>query len=607
MSDRDAATTDDVSGHQARDAATSFVEASYLTYLVPAETDLDLDKAFKDVDAAKSILDSIPQRDTLFFDETVNVLLVLKVPWLGENTLQAQLRRLVISLEAQVVNSTVPGRDSSPAPETIFVGQVRDVNDPFIVVDEEEEDGEGSGSDDAPSQHVYAVWKLPVPLARPRVRPHDSSIIFTASASVKPELATELNTRGTGYLQSGLPTSVNLLESFSGDPALGGVRPRLSALRVSRVAPLMRKQDLAAHIRSLAHLRLPVFPVAHSRIRFSRPNTAPPSPAIIALLEIDFTPFFDSEILLDEIKLLTPDAAVDSLNDEAAMKLPQICVAHDHVTFLYLIRPHDPEAGQRPVSGTLDISISACVQVTPGVCLPRLSMAWSAALDFTTPVNPSFATASVDTGIQRAHRPSQLSISSPPPMTPVAAQPPALHPDALPALDASAARTTEAALTDLGITMSFTGPARPVYPGDIFSWTVYVVNRSSEKSARPPRKLALVAVPKRRRNEVRPVRPPSTASRRLGEKEVADAVLDDNALHVMQKNSMIDVSDVLCLSADTRVGPLGPGACHVVELQFLALREGIVEVEAIRVMDLSSQEHVDIRDLPTVVVEPPAA
>lgn len=530
------------------------------------------------------------------------------MPWLEEKALRSQLRRLVISLEAQVVNSTVQGRDSSPAAETIFVGQVRDVSDPFIAVDDERgetDDGEGSGSDTAASRHMYAVWKLPVVLARPRVRPHDSSVVLTASASVKPELAAELNTRGSGYLQSGLPTSVNLLESFSGDPALGGVRPRLSALRVSRVAPLMRKQDLTVHIRSLAHVRLPVFAAAHTRIRFSRPNTTPPSQAIIAVLEIDFTPFFESEILLDQIKLDTPDATVESLNDEAAMRLPQICVAHDHITFLYLIRPHDPEAGQRAVSGNLDISISACVQVTPGVCLPRLSMAWSAALDFTTPVNPSFT--SVDTGIQRAHRPSQLSISSPPPMTPVAAQPPALlYPDALPTLDAAAART-EAALTDLGITMSFTGPARPVHPGDVFSWTVYVVNRSSEKSARPPRKLALVAVPKRRRNEVRPVRPPSTASRRLGEKEIADAVLDDNALHVMQKNSMVDVSDVLCLSADTRVGPLGPGACHVVELQFLALREGIVEIEAIRVVDLSSQEHVDIRDLPTVVVEPAAA
>lgn len=521
------------------------------------------------------------------------------MPWLGEQSLQAWLRRLAVSLEAQVVNGAVAGRDTSPAAKTIFSGQVRDVSDPFIIVDEELPAGEA----EAPSQHIYALWRLPVLLARPHVRPHDSSVVLTASASLMPELAVDLNARGSGYLQSGLPTSLNLLESLAADPALGGVRPRLSALRVSRVAPLMRKQDLAVHIRSLAQLRLPVFPAAHARIRFTRPNTAPPGPAIVALLEIDFTPHLDGEALLDGVELLTPDATVESLGDAAAMGLPQTYRAHDHVTFLYLIRPHEPEAGQRPVSGNLDISVSACLCIAPGVCAPRLAMAWSAALDFTTPVNPSFAGALADAGIQRAHHPSQLSIGGVSPATPTPVHAPL--PDALPATDHRP--SDAAALADLGITMSFTGPAGPVRPGDVFSWTVYVVNRSGDKSPRPPRKLALVAVPRRRRNDVRPLRPPSTASRRPGEQEIADAVLDDNALHLMQRSSAIDASDVLCLSADTRVGPLGPGACHVVDMQFLALREGVVEIEAIRVVDLSSQEHVEIRDLPTVLVEPAAA
>ncbi|KJZ80591.1 hypothetical protein HIM_00441 [Hirsutella minnesotensis 3608] len=582
------------------DPASTFADASYLTYLVPAKTDLDLESIFKDIEAAEDgFLDSIPQRETLFFDETVNVLLVLRAPSLPDRELQAHFRSLTVSLEAYIVNGSASGRDSSaPSEEPIFSGRVEDASDPFVIAVEE-----GSDSEEGTAQHIYAIWKLPVLLARPRVRPYSSSVVFTASATVNLAVTADLNTSGTGYLQSGLPTSINMLESLTGDPALGGVRPRLSASRVSRVAPLIRKQDLMAHIQTLPHLRLPVSPTIHTRIRFSRPNTAPPSPAIIALLEIDFTPYFDSEILLNDIKLVTPDATVESLNDEAAMKLPLSCVAHDHVTFLYLIKPHLPDAGHRAVTGSLDISISAAVQVVPGVCVPRLFMAWSSPLDFTTPVNPSFAT-TVETGIQRSHRPSQLSIGSVTSATAGTTQP-GVHPDSLPAHDATPRAETEA--MDLGITMSFTGPSEPIYPGDVFSWTAYVVNRSSEKSNRPPRKLALVAIPKRRRNEVRPVRPPSTASRRWGEKEVAGAILDENVLHAMQKNSMIDVTDVLCLSADTRVGPLGPGACHVVELQFLALREGIVSFEAIRVVDLSSQEHVDIRDLPTVVIEPAAA
>lgn len=531
------------------------------------------------------------------------MLLVLECPWLEGRELQAQFRRLVISLQAQVVNGNAPGRDSPPAAETIFTGHVQDVTDPFIVADEEESDS----GDDGASRRAYAVWKVPVFLARPRMRPQSPSVVFSASASLRPEAAAELTARAaTGYLQSGLPASINLLESFADDPALGGVKPRLSALRVSRVAPVTRQQDLMAHLRAQPQLRLDIFPVAHTRMRFSRPNTAPPSSAIVALLEIDFTSHFECEVLLDDIKLHTPDGTVESLNDEAAMKLPLSCVSHDHITFLYHIQPHhQPGTSPKAPPGNLDIAISASVQVVPGVCAPRLSMAWSTTLDFTTPVNPSFGP-SAETGIQRAHRPSQLSIGSASAVTPLKS-PSVTQPDALPGLEASATRT-ETAVPDLGITMSFTGPSELVYPGDVFSWTVYVVNRSRDRaSARPPRKLALVAVPKRRRNDVRPLRPPSTASRRRGETEVADAVLDENVLHAMQKNSVVDSPDVVCLSADTRVGPLTPGACHVAEMQFLALREGIVGIEAIRVVDLASQEHVDIRDLPTTIVEPAAA
>jgi hypothetical protein len=97
------------------------------------------------------------------------------------------------------------------------------------------------------------------------------------------------------------------------------------------------------------------------------------------------------------------------------------------------------------------------------------------------------------------------------------------------------------------------------------------------------------------------------ASRRRGEKEVANAVIDENVLHAMQKGSAVDSTDMVCLSADTRVGPLAPGACQIVEIQFLALKAGVVGLEAMRVVDLASQEHVDIRELPTMIVQPVAA
>jgi hypothetical protein len=204
--------------------------------------------------------------------------------------------------------------------------------------------------------------------------------------------------------------------------------------------------------------------------------------------------------------------------------------------------------------------------------------------------------------IQRSHRPSQLSIGG---GDSSLIAPSISRPDSLPALEAATTRT-ETTIPDLGITMTFSAPPGPIYPGDVFSWTVYVVNRSTEKAtATPPRKLALLAIPKRRRNELRIMRPPSTSSglRKGGDgTKIADAVLDENIVYAMQRNSLVDSTDISCLSADTRIGPLAPGACHVAELKFLALKEGVLGIEAVRVIDLGSQEHVDVRELPMIMV-----
>ncbi|EHK15684.1 uncharacterized protein TRIVIDRAFT_37922, partial [Trichoderma virens Gv29-8] len=590
-------------------AATDLINNSYLTYLVPAETNIDLEKALEGFDGSKTISELIEQRDTLFFDETVDVLLVLKTPWLPRKELDYHLSRISISLEAQVANGALPGRDSPNSSESIFSGRLKETKKPFIIEDKREDgsDVEDEEEEEEPPRYVYAMWKLPVLLVRPRMRLHSPAVVFSASASLDPDLWTEPVAPDVGYLTSGMPSGFNLLESFNNDFALNGVKPRLSALRVSRVAPVTRQQDFMTRLRTLPQLSIKVFPVLHTRIRFSRPNTIPLSRSIVALLEIDFTSHFECEALLNSIRLSSPNGTVENLNDEAGLSLPLSCVSHDHITLLYHIKPQQTETTlPRDTSGSLEISIAASVLVVPGVCTPSLTMSWTTALDFSLPVNPSFGTAS-ESGIQRAHRPTQLSIGSVAQVITHLKSPSAIRPDSLPTLEASTNRT-EASIPDLGITMSFTAPSTPVHPGDIFSWTVYVVNRSSDKAnSRPPRKLALVAVPKRRRNEVRPIRPPSSSGRRRGDKEIADAVLDENVIHALQKSATLETTELICLSADTRVGPVAPGACHVVELQFLALGEGVVGLEAIRVVDLGSQEHVDIGDLPTMIVEPLAA
>lgn len=49
------------------DPAVSFAEKCYLSYLVPAVTDTDLDELFKDVEPGQPIIESFKTRETLFF------------------------------------------------------------------------------------------------------------------------------------------------------------------------------------------------------------------------------------------------------------------------------------------------------------------------------------------------------------------------------------------------------------------------------------------------------------------------------------------------------------------------------------------------------------
>lgn len=555
-----------------------------------------------------SLLRSVPPSTNILSssnelsDETVGLLLVLKAPWQEETVLRSRLERLAISIEAHIVNGSVPDGPSPPVTELIFKGSVPDVADPFIIVDEEE----AGDSEGETHQCIYAIWKLPVLLPRPRMRLQSPTIIFTASAGLKPDESTDLAPNGQRYLPSGVPSGLNLLESFTHDPSLNDVKPRLSALRVSRVVPLTQQEGVEQRIRTLPQLKFQIFPAINSRIRFSRPNTEPVSSAVIAILEVDFTSYFESEFLLNKIELSVPGGEVQCLNGDALMQPPLSCVAHDHITFLYHVIPRQYDLNHSNHTRELKISIVATAQLIPDVCTPQLTMNWSTPIDFTLPVNPGFgATPGPSLTIQRSHRPSQLSISSGQVGTPLKS-PVILRPDALPTLEAATSRT-ETALPELGITMSFSAPSEPVRLGDIFCWTVYVVNRPSEQKNQHPRKLALVSLPKRQRQEVRSLRPISSSRKKHAERDIADAALDDNVLHAMQKNAAVGTAEVACLSADTRVGPLAPGACHVVELQFLALKEGIIGIEAIRVVDMSTQEHVDVRDLPTMVVEPAAA
>lgn len=348
-------------------------------------------------------------------------------------------------------------------------------------------------------------------------------------------------------------------------------------------------------LRNISRQSIKVLPAINARVRYSKPSATPTSPVVIASVDVDVTSFANCEVTLQKVEVKINGGNVDDLSAMSGMILPIVSLPQDDITFLYRLCPDDLDTTSKSLVRTLEISILAKAKLSD-VCQPDISMQWTTSLDFTPPVNPGFGNPTQP--IQRPHRPAQLSIGSSMDATPLSVS----RPDALPSIDVTTRHQRNSSIPDFGVTMTFTGPSSetPIYPGELFVWSVFIVNRSDR-----PRKLALVVIPKRRRTETRITRPPSTGhGGTQQDPKVADAVVDENIIFAMQKNSVVETTEVVCVSTDTRVGPLAPSACYDVELKFMALKVGILGVEAVRVIDLGSQEHVDIKDLPTIVVSP---
>jgi hypothetical protein len=453
--------------------------------------------------------------------------------------------------------------------------------------DESDENGQG---------HILVVWKLSAFLVGPRLRLQNPSIVFSATAHLKPGEEVPPESLKEEYLPSGIPSGINLLESFSTDPALSGVKPRLSALRVSRVAPASSTaRDLMRPLKNISRQQIKCYSAINAQVRYSRPNTTPNNPVVIASLDIDITPFANCEIVVEKVQLGITGGNVEDLNDIEGMALPITCLPQDDVTFLYRVQPDDLDVTNKSLVRALDISIHAMANLS-NICKPRISMQWTTSLDFTPPVNAGFGHATQP--IVRPHRPAQLSIGTSTFETvPTVASLAITRPDALPSMDITTRQQRNPSVPDFGVTVTFTGPSEPIHPGEPFTWSVFIVNRSDR-----PRKLALVVIPKRRRIEARLTRPPSTGHGR--DPKVAEAVVDENIVHAMQRNSTVESTEIVCMDTDIRVGPLAPSACYDVQLKFMALKLGILDIEAVRVIDLTTQEHVDIKDLPSILVSP---
>lgn len=474
----------------------------------------------------------------------------------------------------------------------VYSGSVEQTEDPLIAVQGRDE------SDHCNTQrHILILWKTSVFLSRPtRLRLQNPSVVFSANASLKPAEQIKGGQRDNEYLPSQMPSGVNLLESFNNDPELSpAVKPQLSAFRVSRVIQSTQvAKDFVQPLKNISRRSVRVVPAFSARLRYDRPISTQSKQSLIASLDVDITPFAGPEMLIEKVAFTFPDGIVEDLNKIPGMVLPLACLPRDDITFMYRLLPNGIYSNDNNIK-QVQILITARVRVSES-CEPQISMRWQTNIDFTLPVNPGFGQRSQ--AIQRDRRPSQLSLNSTFETMSTVPSLAVSRLDALPSIDPTTRYGRSHSVRDFGVTMTFLSNTKGnIQPGEIFTWDILIVNRSDR-----PRKLAIVVIPKRRRSDrINNNRPPSTS---YGHKDpnIADVVVDENILHTLQKNAAIEPADIICFSTDVRVGPLAPSACHTVEIRFMALVSGIIVLDSVRVIDLGTQEHVDIRDLPSIIV-----
>jgi hypothetical protein len=544
----------------------------------------------------------------------VNVYVVLRILNSSEESLKHFLPRLQIKLDVWAINNSErDGKSGSktegsgPERDLVFSEALRDLDDPFIVLNAEDEEG----AEKEPV--VLAIWQTEATLNRPRARFANPALIFVASANLLPLKTASESSLDDEYLPSFTPAPANLFESLKQIPALKNDPPYLPASRLDRVLPDTPVDEGMIKIRHAPPRSIPAVQAVSARIRYSRVDTFSSQAMTIASLDFEVTRFIDLSVDLEAANVKLSHGWAEALMPQ---QLPISCRPRDVITLLYKLHPaHNLEApslipsttmalGNGSTADTISISVLATISISD-TCRAKISMAWTNNIDLSAPLNPNFGPPRQS--IQRANRPQSL------PVTPGGSS-------TTPASLTGTPRTS--VLWGSSLVISFSGPATPVELGRTFVWKVLAVNQTPKTA-----KLAIIPLPQIQR--------PSTQSQQLSKRhapqtstssthhaerrhtnggpsiEVAPAICDENIVYALQHQQPHSFRiDLLSLTPELRIGPLASGTCHEAEIRLVALKQGPLRVEAVRVVDLVKESEegsspagfmTDIRDLPDVV------
>jgi TRAPP trafficking subunit Trs65 len=511
----------------------------------------------------------------------------LKLPISSADSLESYISRLELKLDVWAVNlskDAQPHHNASDGNqrELIFSDRIKKSDDPIVIIREDVDNNDSQLT-------ALLLWETVITLNRPRVRFANAAIIIAPSGTYVPE-QTALN-ESDEYLPSFIAPQVNILDPLKAIRKLQDNPPYLAASRLERVLPHTPASDAVVRIPHLPSSPIRVVPAVIARLRCSRIYTpSEAESATIASLEIEVIPFVEVRGSLEQVDVSMVNGLAEPLGPPA---IPLPCRSRDIVVLLYKLHPsrHLKETAS---TGTLSISLILKASLSSH-CTTTIHMDWTTSVDL-PPTQPT----------QRHQRPTSLPLNTSLPTTRTNTPRPALNSSAT------------------GLKISFKAPTTPITLHKPFTWTILIVNNTSK-----PVKLALIPLPHIHRvpqqSHTKMHAPQtSTASFHRSEKrhlsahsaatdvDLAQAVCDENIIYALQhSNAHPTATDIVNLTAELRIGPLGPGACHECEIRMVALRRGALRVEAVRVVDLVREAEegpgapgvvTDVRELPDVYV-----
>ena len=472
----------------------------------------------------------------------------------------------------------------------------------------------------APVRYLYVLWKVSMPIGivlphsknilaykcssgRPKQKIQKMGVYFATSASLKSSEKTLLKPPSDEYLPGMVSISMNLLEPFVNDPALSKTKLYLSASRITQTPTTMpMPRVIAKPLKTGPRRFFRAAPALLLRVRFLPRKTVSEPDAVIASLDFETTDFAASDLSLDIVKLKLSAGTAESL----CKQLPLHCRPNDQVTLLFkLLPPSNEIADTSSMKYEHELSIDAMATVfLSESCKSKVRIMWKTAVDF-----DSFKT--------NSRPPSLIHSGSRPISNRLSGKdlPKLPGPDSLPITDQqhdARAITTSAA----GIHLTISGP-HTVYVGETFHWKLLVVNRSDQLQ-----RLAVLVIPKRRRTDLTKsgTVPKNVAKKIQDNSVVTQLVLEDRLVLALQRMGMQDTTELVCLSPDIRIGyvhdkvhflkpllitfenrPLSVSACFETEIKFLPLATGVLLMDSLRLIDLNTQEAIDVKYLPDIV------